>query len=109
MGSGQFPRHYCRAFGTGPLITAHCRAGDHVVLPDDLYGGTYRLVHRVLTRWGLEYTIVDQRDLDAVAAAVRRGRTTLVWVETPTNPTLKVIDVAGVSALISATNLVNSR
>ncbi|UGS33911.1 PLP-dependent transferase [Capillimicrobium parvum] len=78
------------------LITAQCRAGDHVVLPDDLYGGTYRLVDKVLTRWGLEYAIVDQRDLDAVAAAVQPGRTTLVWVETPTNPTLKVIDVAGV-------------
>ena len=78
------------------LITAHCNAGDHIVVPDDLYGGTYRLVDKVLTRWGLEYTVVDQRDLDAVQAAVQPGRTTLVWVETPTNPTLKVIDVAGV-------------
>src|SRR4051794_16060679 len=69
------------------LITAHCNAGDHVVLPDDLYGGTYRLVDKVLTRWGLEYAVVDQRDLDAVAAAVASERTTLVWVETPTNPT----------------------
>jgi cystathionine gamma-synthase len=79
------------------LITAHCRAGDHVVLPDDLYGGSFRLVDKVLTRWGLEYTLVDQRDLDAVAAAVDPGRTTLVWVETPTNPTLKVIDIAAVA------------
>jgi len=78
------------------LITAHCTAGDHIVIPDDLYGGTYRLVDKVLTRWALEYTVVDQRDLDAVEAAVRPGRTTLVWVETPTNPTLKVIDIAGV-------------
>jgi cystathionine gamma-synthase len=78
------------------LITAHCRAGDHVVLPDDLYGGTYRLVDKVLARWGLEYTIVDQRDLEAVAAAIRPGQTKLVWVETPTNPTLKTIDIAGV-------------
>ena len=50
------------------LITAVCDAGDHVVIPDDLYGGTYRLVDKVLTRWGLEYTMVDQTDLDAVAA-----------------------------------------
>ncbi len=77
------------------LITAHCNAGDHAVIPDDLYGGTYRLVDKVLARWGLEYTIVDQRDLDAVEAAVR-PQTKLVWVETPTNPTLKTIDVAGV-------------
>ena len=55
------------------LITAVCDAGDHVVIPDDLYGGTYRLVDKVLSRWGLEYTMVDQTDLDAVAAAVRAG------------------------------------
>ena len=52
---------------------------------DDLYGGTYRLVDKVLARWGLEYTMVDQTDLDAVAAAVT-PQTKIVWVETPTNP-----------------------
>ena len=77
------------------LITAVCSAGDHVVIPDDLYGGTYRLVDKVLKRWGLDYTMVDQTDLDAVAAAIT-PTTKLVWIETPTNPTLKVIDVAGV-------------
>ena len=66
-------------------------------LPDDLYGGTYRLVDKVLSRWGLEYTMVDQSDLDAVAAAVRPD-TKLVWVETPTNPTLNVVDIAAVVA-----------
>jgi cystathionine gamma-synthase len=79
------------------LITAHCSAGDHIVLPDDLYGGTYRLVDKVLARWGLEYTIVDQRDLDAVGTAVRPGETKLIWVETPTNPTLKTIDIAAIA------------
>jgi cystathionine gamma-synthase len=82
---------------THALITAVCDAGDHVVIPDDLYGGTYRLVDKVLSRWGLEYTMVDQTDLDAVAAAVR-PETKLVWIETPTNPSLKVIDVPGVIA-----------
>ena len=52
------------------LITAVCSAGDHVVIPDDLYGGTYRLVDKVLTRWGLSYTMVDQTDLAAVEAAI---------------------------------------
>jgi cystathionine gamma-synthase len=80
---------------THALITAVCNAGDHVVIPDDLYGGTYRLVDKVLSRWGLAYDMVDQTDLDAVSAAVN-GSTKLVWVETPTNPTLKVIDVAGI-------------
>ncbi len=80
---------------THALITAVCSAGDHVVIPGDLYGGTYRLVDTVLTRWGLGYDMVDQRDLDAVRRAIR-PETRLVWVETPTNPALNVIDVAGV-------------
>ena len=80
---------------THALITAQCSAGDHVVLPSDLYGGTYRLVDKVLKRFGLEYDMVDQTDLDALSAAVR-PETRLIWVETPTNPLLNVVDVAAV-------------
>jgi cystathionine gamma-synthase len=79
------------------LITATCAAGDHVVLPDDLYGGTYRLVDKVLNRWGLRYTMVDQTDLDALEAAVTDA-TKLIWVETPTNPTLNMVDIEAVIA-----------
>ena len=79
------------------LITVVCEAGSHIVLPADLYGGTYRLVDKVLTRWGLEYDLVDQTDLDALERAVRDD-TRLIWVETPTNPLLNVVDVAGVVA-----------
>ncbi len=82
---------------THALITAVAQTGGHIVLPSDLYGGTYRLVDKVLTRWGLDYTLVDQTDLDAVAAAVRDD-TRLIWVETPTNPLLNVVDVEGVVA-----------
>lgn len=79
------------------LITAVAHDGAHVVIPDDLYGGTYRLIDKVLVRWGLEYTMVDQTDVDAVAAAVRPG-TTLIWVESPTNPNLNTVDVAAIVA-----------
>ncbi len=79
------------------LITAMCRAGDHVVLPADLYGGTYRLVDKIMSRWGLSYDLVDQTDLDALARAVRPD-TRLVWVESPTNPKLDVIDIPAVLA-----------
>jgi cystathionine gamma-synthase len=82
---------------THALITAHCSAGDHVILPRDLYGGTYRLVDKVLTRFGLEYDMVDQTDLDALERALR-PETTLIWVETPTNPLLNVVDVEQVVA-----------
>jgi cystathionine gamma-synthase len=80
---------------THALLTAVCSAGDHVMLPADLYGGTFRLVDKVLTRFGITYTLVDQTDLDAVAAAVGEN-TKLVWIETPTNPLLNVVDVRGV-------------
>jgi cystathionine gamma-synthase len=99
---GELEGGYASAFSSGmaathALITTVAQAGAHVVLPDDLYGGTYRLVDKVLSRWGLEYTMVDQTDLDAVERAVRDD-TRLVWVETPTNPTLKVIDIAEIVA-----------
>ena len=82
---------------THALLTAHCSAGDHVVLPHDLYGGTYRLVDKVLARFGLEYDMVDQTDLDALERAVR-AETRLIWVETPTNPLLNVVDIEAVVA-----------
>ena len=82
---------------THALITAACSAGDHVVISNDLYGGSFRLFDKVLSRWGLRYTMVDQTDLDAVAAAVGDS-TRLIWVETPTNPNLNVVDIAGVIA-----------
>jgi cystathionine gamma-synthase len=83
--------------GEHALITAVCAAGDHIVIPNDLYGGTYRLVDKVLARWGLEYTMVDQTDLEAVEAAVTTD-TKLIWVETPTNPNLNVVDIEAIVA-----------
>jgi cystathionine gamma-synthase len=82
---------------THALLTAHCGAGDHVILPRDLYGGTYRLVDKVLTRFGVAYDLVDQTDLDALERTVRAD-TKLIWVETPTNPLLNVVDVEAVVA-----------
>jgi cystathionine gamma-synthase len=80
------------------LFTVTCEAGSHVVLPNDLYGGTYRLVDKVLSRWGLSYDLVEQTDLSALAPAVRED-TRLIWVESPTNPLLNVVDLEGVLAL----------
>jgi cystathionine gamma-synthase len=72
--------------------------GDHVVIPDDAYGGTYRLFSRVLERWGVAYTPAPLGDLDAVRAAMT-DRTALLWCETPTNPLLGIADIAGLAAL----------
>lgn len=72
--------------------------GDHVLAGDDLYGGTGRLFNRVFARLGLSFSYVDTTDLDAVAAAFR-PETKLMWLETPTNPMLKITDVAAVAGL----------
>jgi cystathionine gamma-synthase len=80
------------------LLRTVCRPGDHVIIPGDAYGGTYRLFARVHARWGLEFTPVPQHDLDAVRAAVR-PTTKLIWCETPTNPLLGISDVAALAGI----------
>jgi cystathionine beta-lyase/cystathionine gamma-synthase len=70
--------------------------GDHVVYMEDVYGGTYRLFDRVLKRFGLNFTAVDASDLDAVERAISPA-TKLVWLESPTNPLLRVVDIDAVS------------
>jgi cystathionine gamma-synthase len=80
------------------LILARLRPGDHLVLGDDVYGGTYRLLARVLSDWGVAFDTVDLTDPDAVRAAVRE-ETGMIWVETPTNPFLKVVDIEAMSAI----------
>jgi cystathionine gamma-synthase len=95
-----------RAFSSGMAATdcalrAVLRPGDHVVIPDDAYGGTFRLIDKVFTLWGISYTAVALADLDAVRAAVT-DRTKLIWVETPTNPLLSIADISGIAAVASA-------
>ncbi len=79
------------------LLRAITEPGDHVVIPDDAYGGTYRLFSKVYERWGLEYTAVEVGDIDAARKAVRPGQTRAVWVETPTNPLLAIADIAALA------------
>jgi len=81
---------------TDALLRATCRPGDHVVLPDDAYGGTFRLIDKVFGPWGIEHTPVPVSDVDAVRAAVRPN-TRLVWCETPTNPLLNVADIVALA------------
>jgi cystathionine gamma-synthase len=81
------------------LLRTVCRPGDHVVIPSDAYGGTYRLFAKVLENWGLDWTAAPLDDLDAVRAAFRPGHTRLIWVETPTNPLLNIADIAALGGL----------
>lgn len=94
---------YGRAFGSGMAATdcalrALLRPGDHVVIPNDAYGGTFRLIDKVFTQWNVEYTPVALHELDAVAAAIT-PRTRLIWAETPTNPLLSIADIAALAEL----------
>lgn len=102
---------HASAFSSGVAATAAVlnalSAGDHAVVTDDLYGGTYRLFSNVLTRYGLEFTYVDMTDLDAVRAATRPN-TKLFWVETPTNPMLKLIDIRAIAEVRDATRAENA-
>jgi cystathionine gamma-lyase len=97
------------AFASGMAATSAVAnllsAGDHAIVTDDLYGGTYRLFSRVLVRYGITFTYVDMSDLDAVRAAIRPN-TKLFWIETPTNPLLKLIDIAGIAEMRSGEQVV---
>lgn len=94
---------YGRAFSSGMAasdcaLRAMLRPGDHVVIPDDAYGGTFRLIDKVFTQWGVAYTPVALSDLDAVRAAIT-PQTRLIWVETPTNPLLSIADIGAIAQL----------
>jgi cystathionine gamma-synthase len=80
------------------LLRTVCEPGSHVVLGGDAYGGTYRLIARVLSRWGVEHTPADLNDPDALRAAIRPS-TRVVWCETPTNPLLNIADIALVAGI----------
>ncbi len=90
-----------RAFSSGMaatdcLLRSVLRPGDHLVIPNDAYGGTFRLIDKVFTQWGIEYTPAPISDVDAVREAMR-PTTRLVWVETPTNPLLNIGDIAALA------------
>ncbi len=80
------------------VVRAMCAPGDHLVFPNDAYGGTYRLIARVFSRWGVEHSAVDLADLDAVRAAMR-DNTKLVWCETPSNPLLGIADISALASI----------
>jgi cystathionine gamma-synthase len=81
------------------VIRSLCNPGDHVVIPDDAYGGTFRLFDKVAAVWGVEHSPAQVSDVDAVRAAIRPGKTRMVWVETPTNPLLNIGDIEALAGI----------
>ncbi|RXZ49877.1 cystathionine gamma-synthase [Agromyces binzhouensis] len=81
------------------LLRTVLQPGDHVVIGDDVYGGTHRLIRRIFGDWGVRHSTVDTSDLDAVRAAIELGTTKVLWVETPSNPLMKISDIAALAEL----------
>ncbi|MAD91281.1 MAG: cystathionine gamma-synthase [Gammaproteobacteria bacterium] len=98
-------------FGTGMaaiqgVMLAFLNAGDHAIISDVAYGGTYRLCTKILSRFNVEFTFVDSSDLSAVSDAIK-DNTTLILTETPANPTMKCTDIAGVSRIAKKTGIMH--
>lgn len=94
---------YGRAFSSGMAATdcglrSMLRPGDHLVIPNDAYGGTFRLIDKVFSHWGITYTPVAVNDVEAVRAAIQ-DNTKLVWIETPTNPLLNIGDIEALAGV----------
>lgn len=93
---------HCLAFSSGlgaeTTLMLLLNPGDHVLYMEDVYGGTFRLFDKVLRRYGLEFSAVDASDLDAVEKSIT-AKTRMVWLESPTNPLLRVVDIDAVSEL----------
>lgn len=94
---------YALAFASGmaaiDTVLRLLQSGDHVIAGDDVYGGTFRLFNKVLRQFGLQFTFVDTTDPDQVAAALTPS-TRLIWLETPSNPFLRVSDIGAIAELI---------
>jgi cystathionine gamma-synthase len=84
------------------LLRTLCRPGDRVLIPGDAYGGTFRLFDKVLSAWGISHAPVQQTDLDAVAQAMTASKPRVLWVESPTNPLLSIIDIRALADIAHA-------
>ncbi|SFR27040.1 cystathionine gamma-lyase [Lentzea waywayandensis] len=94
---------YGRAFSSGmgatdAALRTFLKPGDHIVIPNDAYGGTFRLIDKVFSQWGVTHSPAPVSDVDAIRAAIR-PETKLVWIETPTNPLLNIGDIAAIASV----------
>lgn len=101
---------YAVAFSSGmaavdTVLRILLKPGDHIVIGNDAYGGTYRLIQQIFTQWGVENTVVDMTNPEEVAATIQPN-TKVVWVETPTNPMLDIVDLGAVAAVKGSASLV---
>lgn len=100
---------YGLAFASGVAATAAVfnllKPGNHIVVGDDIYGGTYRLLEKIFKPWGLEISFINIDDINNFESAIKK-KTKLIWIETPTNPLLKIIDIKRLSAIAKRENII---
>lgn len=94
---GKFALAFSSGLGASTALMMSLTAGDHVICMDDVYGGTNRLFSKVLSKFGLEFEFVDCCDVDLLEKRIRPGKTKMIWIETPTNPTMKIVDIEACS------------
>ncbi len=78
--------------------------GDHVIIPEDVYAGNRMMIKKIMTRWGLDFDFIDMTDLENIEAYIKPN-TTLIWIETPSNPMMRITDIAGVAELAKGNNI----
>ena len=96
--NGKHALAFASGLATTDTLLHVLNSGDHIICSDDVYGGTFRLFDKVLTRFGLTFTFMDLSDLEKVSAAFRPN-TRMLWIETPTNPMLKIFDIKALAKL----------
>lgn len=101
---GRFGLAFASGMAAITTLLLYFKQGDHILVADDVYGGTYRLFQRVFTDLGLSFTFVDMTNLAETRAALRPN-TRLVWIESPTNPLLKIVDIASISSMAHERNI----
>ncbi|MFM7449186.1 MAG: cystathionine gamma-synthase [Leptolyngbyaceae cyanobacterium] len=102
---GQYGLAFASGLAATTTVLSLLKQGDHIVAGDDLYGGTYRLLEKVVSNWGVSTTYVDIDRIDDFAQAIQPN-TKLIWLETPTNPLLKLVDITAIAQLAKAHNLI---
>src|SRR6266513_2196011 len=105
LDGGRFGLAFASGMAAEDTLLHMLQTGSHIIASDDVYGGTFRLFHRVLERVGLRFTFVDATRIDNVAAAIE-DQTRLIWLESPTNPLMKLIDIAAVSRLARGKDII---
>ena len=93
---GDYAFAYASGIAAISAVLLTLNAGDHVILPDDVYGGTFRLTEQILTRFNIQFTTVDTTRLQDIEEAIQ-SNTKLIYIETPSNPLFKITDIKGVS------------